>query len=121
MECVASRMRGSVECGPVTAYPLATASATKRGALLRAIASLAGRASASSHNAVRCRSICPLFLPRRSVSRDPTINSGEKPRRLRFLESRRYRSFRFRHFAPHWAQFIRILAKNLLFKIERLY
>lgn len=37
MECVASRMRGSVECGPVTAHPLATASATKRGALLRAI------------------------------------------------------------------------------------
>lgn len=69
MECVASRMRGSVECGPVTAYPLATVSATKRGALLRAIASLAGRASASSHNAARRRSICSLFLPSRSVSR----------------------------------------------------
>lgn len=37
-------MRGSVECGPVTAHPLATASATKRGALLRATtASLTGR------------------------------------------------------------------------------
>lgn len=40
MECVASRMRGSVECGPVTAHPLATVSAAKREALLRAIAAL---------------------------------------------------------------------------------
>ena len=77
MECVASRMRGSVECGPVTAHPLATVSATKRRALLRAIASRSLSLSLSLVRA-RARSLARFHREPENVGRGPF-----SPNRLR--------------------------------------
>lgn len=80
MECVASRMRGSVECGPVTAHPLATASATKRGALLRATAaSLAslGAAAKGLSRAMQSPFGSACVVPSRTMAERAPLNLTE--------------------------------------------